>query len=54
MILTFCCPKCFNKFRINGYWRWILKAPFHCFDIRYTKCPHCEKRSWMSWYKIEK
>ena len=46
------CPKCAASWQW-GYFKWILKAPFHWFnfttwrDKRYTKCPCCGKRSWM-------
>ena len=56
----FCCPNCHKSFSIAGFWRWYINAPFHQFsfkewqDYRYTKCPHCEKRSLMTWYSIVK
>ena len=52
--LEFTCPKCNKNFSIRGYWRWILKAPFHYFEKRKTKCPHCDKKSYVGWNKITK
>ena len=53
-ILYFVCPKCWQHFMINGYWKWILLNPFHTFFKRFTKCPYCKKRSLVTWYKITK
>ena len=50
MFLMFKCPHCSHLFEIKGYWKWILTNPFHWFGKRYTKCPHCGKRSWIKWY----
>ena len=52
--LHFICPECLEPFHIDGWWKWIWKAPFHWFSRRYTKCPNpkCSKRSWMAWYAI--
>ena len=53
--LLFQCPKCGKKFTIKGYWKWVLKCPFHLFnfkemrDYRVTKCPHCKQKTFMSW-----
>ena len=52
--LYFVCPKCWQHFTIGGYWKWIFLNPFHTFFMRFTKCPHCKKRSLMTWYKITK
>jgi len=57
---NFNCPKCHASFTIRGFWRWYFEAPFHWFnfkewrDYRYTKCPHCQKRSLMTWQGIIK
>lgn len=40
------CPKCDNVF-IYNWFVWVLHSPFHWFGKRYTKCPHCGKRSWL-------
>ena len=53
-VLHFTCPDCKYNFRIKGYWKWILTSPFHFFSKRYTKCPCCEKRFWMTWHTIIK
>ena len=50
--LHFTCPACKKDFIINGYWRWIWRAPFHGWVKRKTKCPHCQKKSWMAWHTI--
>ena len=54
MILYFTCPKCNKDFMKYGYWRWILTTPFHWFGKRYTRCPHCEKKSYMAWHTIRR
>ena len=40
------CPKCAASWQW-GFWKWVLKAPFHFFNTRYTKCPYCHEKSWM-------
>lgn len=52
--LHFRCPECSELFHINGYWKWVFKNPFHMFSFRYTKCPKCKQRAWMTWYTITK
>ena len=47
--LHFICPKCQKTYTIRGWLWWILTTPFHWFSKRYTKCPHCETRSWVAW-----
>lgn len=54
LTLHFICPECNKDFTLNGYWKWILTAPFHWFIKRKTKCPHCQKRSYVSWHAITK
>ena len=57
-IRYFTCPKCGEEFSITNFWSWVFHAPFHAFclgwwqDYRYTKCPHCDKRSWLTWHTI--
>ena len=59
-IRYFTCPKCGKEFSITNFWSWVFHAPFHVFcfgwwqDYRYTKCPHCNKRSWLTWHTITK
>lgn len=56
----FHCPKCQEEFTIKGYWKWVITAVFHAFnfinwqDYRYTKCPHCQQRSLITWHTITK
>lgn len=60
MILYFKCPKCGQVYSIEGYWKWIFKSLVHCFDLvrwkdyRLTKCPHCEKESFVAWSIIRR
>ena len=50
MYYIFTCPVCGMTFGIKGFWRWILKSPFHWFNKRLLKCPRCEEKSWMKWH----
>ena len=51
-LLHFNCPNCGAQFTINGYWKWVFQTPFHWFGKRKTKCPYCEKKSYMKWFAI--
>ena len=41
------CPKCKATFFYKNYWVWVLQTPFHYFNKRKTKCPHCGEWSWV-------
>lgn len=41
------CPKCKTTFHYKNILVWILKAPFHYFNKRKTKCPNCNEWSWI-------
>ena len=43
----FKCPKCRQNFAYKNWFVWVLHSPMHWFGKRYTKCRHCDKRSWM-------
>ncbi len=53
MKMKLSCPVCGHEWTI-GYWKWIFTTLFHWFsfkkmkDKRYTKCPYCGHKSWMS------
>ena len=54
LTLEFKCPKCKGRFWIKGYWKWIFKSPFHWFGKRKTMCPHCMKKSYVTWEQIHR
>jgi DNA-directed RNA polymerase subunit RPC12/RpoP len=45
------CPKCNSRWEW-GMLKWFWKAPFHWMhkfkDYRFTKCPLCDYRSWIT------
>ena len=51
------CPKCGHQFMYKNYWAWVWKNKFHWLwfdketgrirDYRKTKCPNCNKISWI-------
>ena len=54
MILYFTCPKCGEKFSVNGWFKWILFSPFHWFLTRKTKCSKCGQYSYVKWEVAER